>query len=166
MKKSISVLVIVLMILFSSFAFGAGSGTTVTADNVFSNPVNGSPSRVVEVSFKADDTDGSVPDTTINNNTTGVVHGSLEGWHLWEVFIDCTSGVTPTDDSDMYVYQDGNDLIGGNGVDKVNGSTVNSVYPGIDGSGPYPRPVSGDLILTISNNSVNSAVGTITLTFK
>jgi len=154
------------MFLFSSLAFGAGSGTTVTSDVIYDNHYTDASVRVVTVIFTADDSDGSIPNTTLNRNTTGITHGSIKGWHLWEMFIDCTSGVTPTDDSDMYVYQDGNDLIGGNGVDKVDGSTVNSVYPGIDGSGPYPRPVSGDLILTISNNSVNSAVGTITLTFK
>jgi len=166
MRKSISVFVLVLMVLFSSFAFGAGSGTTVTSDVIHDNHYTNASVRVVTVIFTADDSDGSIPDTTLNRNTTGITHDSIKGWHLWEVFIDCTSGVTPTDDSDLYVYQDGNDLLDGNGVDRVDGSAVDTTYPRIDSSGPYPRPVSDDLTLTISNNSVNSAVGTITLTFK
>ena len=154
------------MFLFSSLAFGAGSSTTVMSDVIYDNHYTGASVRVVTVIFTADDSDGSIPNTTLNRNTTGIVHGSIKGWHLWEVFIDCISGVSPTDDSDLYVYQDGNDLLDGNGADKVDGSAVDTTYPRIDSSDPYPRPVSDDLTLTISNNSVNSATGTITLTFK
>jgi hypothetical protein len=168
MKKMLSGFMLVLMFLFSSIVFGAGSGTTVTGDSVYHNSRTGSSFRVITVIFTADDSDGSIPDTTLNGNTTGITQGLLDGWQLSEAFIDCISGVTPTEDSDLYVYQRGVDLLDGNGVDEIDNTAKSAVYAAIDGSGPYPRPITGDIHITAeqASSATTAATGIFKFTFK
>jgi len=170
MKNLFSLILCFVLVSIYTLAFGAGSSSSVAedGDKIYHNSRTGSVVRAVTINFVADDTDGSIPDLTLNNNTTWVTHGSFEGWHLWEVSIDCLSGVTPTEDSDIYVYQDAIDLLDGNGVDKVDNTAKAQAYPGIDSSGPYPRPVTDDIVLTITQaaTATNSATGSIKLVFK
>jgi len=166
-KKILLSLMVLAILIMSLNSFGA-SGTTVTADSVYHNSRTGSSFRVVTIIFKADGSGGTIPDTTLNGNTTGITQGLFLGWQLSEVYIDGTSGVTPTENSDLYVYQNSDDLLDGNGVDMIDNTAVNSVYSGVSGSGPYSRPVNGDLTITATQaaTAVNSAVGTFKLTFR
>ena len=104
-------------------------------------------------------TDGS--SGTITANTESTVTATLSGgtqndWDAGDVY---QIAVEPTEDSDLYIYQNGRDILEGGGVDRIDNTTENSVYCLINGS-PATQPVIGDLAIVLTQAAVatNSAV--------
>jgi len=101
---------------------------------------------------------------TITANTASTVTGTLSGAEDWDVGDTYTIAAEPTEDSDLWIYQGGRDILEGNGVDKVDNSTENSIYCMIN-SQPATPPIISDLVITVTQATAatNDAVGTIKL---
>jgi len=79
-------------------------------------------------------TDGS--SGTITANTASTVTATLTGGtdNDWDVGDAYTIAAEPTEDSDLYIYQGGLDILEGNGVDQVDNTTERNAYCMIDGT--------------------------------
>lgn len=126
----------------------AGSSTTTTRSEL-RNRRQEIVGEYVKVAWTADDSDGSVPDTTLNR---------LRGFI---VRVKTNPGATaPTDDYDLSLEDsDGDDVL----VTLLNDrDTADSefVTPS-DSSAPVPIYVNGNYTLALANNSVNSATGSV-----
>lgn len=235
MKKILAILCFAVLLLLPLSSYGAGSSMTVTNDTgPIKNAQTGDVIRVITVTFVADDNDGSIPDLTLNNVTTGINrYYPLTGWSIFQVIIDgdhagahdgdddadtlsdtdagfdadqwvgytvtnstdsssgaitanTSSTVTatlsggtdndwddgdsytiatePTENSDLYIYQGGRDILEGNGVDQVDNTTERSIFCLIN-SQPATPPIISDLVITLTQATAvtNDAVGTIKL---
>ena len=109
-------------------------------------------------------TDGST--ATITANTHSTVTGTLSGGtdDDWDAGDTYTIASEPTENRELYIYQNGRDLLEGNGVNKVDNTTENSIYCMVD-SQPASVPIVGDLCVTVTQQAVatNSALGFIKL---
>jgi len=106
---------------------------------------------------------------TITANTASTVTGTLSGGtdNDWDVGDTYTIAAEPTENSDLYIYQGGRDILAAAGVDKVDNTTENAIYCS-DGSATVYPPIISDLVVTITQaaTATNSAVGTIKLVLK
>jgi len=125
----------------------------------------------VMLTCTADASAATYPDATINSATTNLGFDP-DGMYLTRVeIVGNTGGTEPTSDSDLYLYHKSGgvakaiDILDGNGVDQIDNDQNRVVYPAIDGQ-PAAWKVTNDLTVTISGNSVNSAVTYITLVFE
>jgi len=235
MKKILAILCFTVLFLLPMTGFGAGSSMTVTNDTgPIKNKQTGDVIRVITITFVADDTDGSIPDLTLNDTTSGINrYYPLKGWSIFQVIIDgdhagthdgsnnasvlsdtdagfdadqwvgytitnstdsssgtitantastvtatlsggtdddwdngdsYTIATEPTENSDLYIYQNGRDVLEGNGVDQVDNTTERTAYCMVDGAVATP-PIISDLVITVTQASTatNDAVGTIKL---
>lgn len=170
MKKTLSGFFIIAALLFAIFTGAqvqaAGSLISVSGDSVIhSSALNRPEMRVITIIFTADDTDGSIPSLTLNGSTTGIKHGSLGGWFAYNIVIDGNhAGTEPTENSEIYIYQSGFDLLGAQGVDQVDNTAERQVYFS-DGTSKVKQPVYDTLTVTITQQAVatNSATGTVYL---
>ena len=83
------------------------------------------------------------------------------------VVIDANhAGTEPQENSELYIYENGFDLLAGGGVDNVDNSAERQVYFN-NGTDPVRQPIAGDLTVTITQQAaaVNSATGTIYIYF-
>jgi len=231
MKKLLGFLFLI-MFLFPVLVFGAGSSFAILSDVTNRSGGDGHYIRTLTLKFVADDTDGSIPDLTLNASTTSIDR-PLTGWCIFQVIIDtdhagahdgaanasvltdtnagwdvnqwvgytisnATDGSTatitantastvtgtlsggtqddwdvgdtytiaaePTENSDLYIFQNGRDILEGNGVDKVDNTTENSVYCMVDGQ-PATVPIVSDLVVTVTQaaTATNDAIGFIKL---
>lgn len=127
----------------------AGSSATVTVLN--QRRQNGHVA--VQVAWVADDSDGSVPTATINFGRAVFVYMGVT---------QPDSGTAPTADYDIAVNDEyGCDIFGGELGDRSD-TAGEQATPKI-GNIYGPRLVNGDLTFSLSNNSVNSAEGTLIL---
>lgn len=235
MKKLITVLSLILFLLLPVYSFAAGSSLTVTDDTgPVKNKQTGNVIRTITITFVADDTDGSIPDLTLNEVTSGIKsYYPLIGWSIFQVIIDgdhagahdgsdgasvlsdtdagfdvdqwvgytvsnstdgssgtitantastvtatlsggtdddwdngdsYTIATEPTENSELYIYQGGQDILGGGGVDQVDNTTENTVYCTVNSNQITP-PIISDLVITMTQEApaTNDAVGTIKL---
>jgi hypothetical protein len=143
--------VLALLLCMSTTVYSAGTNviTSVT-------PYPDGYTHVL-VTFVADAADHTVPDLVISG---------YRGQHLYEVWTN--PGTTqPTDNWDLYLKFDGGDILGGAGENRDTANTER-LYPMADAT-TYQRAyvyVPGDLTLSVSGNSVNSATATVRLIFK
>jgi hypothetical protein len=109
-------------------------------------------------------TDGS--SATITANTSSTVTGTLSGGtgDDWDTDDAYTIATEPTEDSDLYIYQGGRDILEANGVDQVDNTTERTVYCMVN-SQPAAPPIISDLVITLTqaSSATNDAVGTIKL---
>lgn len=211
-------------------AFSAGSSITIISDpGPVKNKQTGDVFRVITIKAVGDSGDGSIPDLTLNDVTTGIKsYYPVIGWSIFQVIIDgdhagahdgsanaavltdtdagfdvdylvgltitnatdsstgtitantastvtatlsggtdddwdvgdtYTIGAEPTENSELYIYQNGRDILEAAGVDKVDNTTENSVYCKINGTAATP-PVIDDLTVTVTQQAAatNSAV--------
>jgi len=132
----------------------AGSSTVTKSDIT----VNGRITRkVLTIAWTGAAAGGAIDAITINPVTYG-----LEGWFLYSV--ETNPGTTaPTDNYDIAITDaDGFDIAGGLLADRDQTNTE-MVNLRVAAAG-YPM-VRGNLSVAITNNSVNSATGTIILAF-
>jgi len=118
----------------------------------------------------ADAADGSYPVVSTDDQTLAGKTGKsartftkeIVGWTLHRIAVN--PGATgPTANSDFTLLdKDSVDLLDGNGTDLIQNATSKASYPQINGL-PAQEPITGALTVTITNNSVNSAVIVITL---
>ena len=132
----------------------AGS-STITASNI---TVDGKVSRkVITIAWTGAAAGGAIDAITVNAQTYGI-----EGWYLYSV--ETNPGTTaPTDDYDIVINDaDGLDIAGGLLANRD--SSVTEMVNLRAAATGYPM-VRGNLSVAISGNSVNSATGTIIMTF-
>ena len=147
-------LAIVLVALLAAPVWAAGT-VTITSSAV---TVQGDVWRkVITLSWVADAAEATVPPTTI----TAVTYG-IGGWYLYTA--ETNPGSTaPTDDYDMVLNDaDGLDVAGGLLTNR-DAIATEIVSMGTSAHG-YPA-IRGDLTFVLSDNSVNSATGTLILIF-
>ncbi len=139
-------------------ATGAHAAGTCTEGGQIRAILHGSGASVVQtqVDCVADAADGSFPDTAITN----------VGGNLRAVYFIPGAVTVPTNAMDMTVElgTTGFDLLGGSGAD-LSTSANSALTPDL---GPVyaPAPFAGNLNVTLSNNSVNSATLTYILIFE
>ena len=139
--------IIMVLVLIPASAMAAGSWTDETIEE--KNGV-----VYIETTFTADAADGSVPDKVITVGKADPVWGR----YLYRVVTN--PGTTaPTDNYDITVDDaDGLDMCGG---DCANRDTANTEKVQL----VLFEPVLGNVTITVSNNSVNSATGLVRLVF-
>jgi hypothetical protein len=138
-----------IMILWAGTVFGAGTNviTSIT-------PYAGGVTHVL-TTFVADATDATVPDLIISG---------YRGQYICQIWSN--PGTTqPTDNWDLYLKYDGGDVLqaGGENRDTANTEVTYPIIQASSNGGCAYIP--GDLTLSISGNSVNSATATILLIF-
>ena len=160
MKKLI---LICLFMLIASQAWADEVGTIVVVSDITMRSGEGY-TRVVEYSigFGADATGAAFADVALNSITgsasLGVGDPSLAGWWLFKIESFYVATVV-TADSDLYLWSyasDGLDVLGGNGVNKVDADTNFTIYPATS-----TQPLTGSELIDIDNSAVNGASHTI-----
>ena len=140
----------------------------VTGDVFVRNSATGSlDQRVLTLTFLDDDTAVAMPTLTINatgwtdGTNTGTFAYVVTGWCGDSVYIDANhAGTEPTENSDLYIKMWSVDLLGGTGVDQVDNTAERDVYF-LNNGLPKPAPFADSWVVTITNNAVLSATGTI-----
>lgn len=147
MYKTIQILLVsIAMLLLSTYAFAAGSEVIVDGSQGYAERVT-----VIEFTWTADDSNGSVPAAVATLNY---------GAYITRVVTD--PGTTaPTDNYDITLTDvDSYDVMGGTLANRDTADTEQAI-PAM-ASGIYGSPlVKGNLTLTITGNSVNSATGVV-----
>jgi len=156
MKKLFFSLIATLLV--SGYCYAAG---TVSA-GTYTKIGDGTRMRTMAWTFTAD---GSA--AFANKTLSTAELGYVEGFDL--VGIDIVPGTTgPTDDCDLTIEKNSNDILGGSGADLVDNAVGGYVVP-YGSSGDYPYAMSNQgLILDVDDddeNLVNSAEVTLTLFF-
>jgi hypothetical protein len=138
-----------IMILWAGMVFGAGT-SVITSITPYPDGVT-----YVLVTITGDADGGTVPDLVISG---------YRGQYVCQIWTN--PGTTqPTDNWDLYLKYDGGDLLraGGENRDTANTEVTYPLTVGTALGGCVYVP--GDLTLSVSGNSVNSAVATIQLLF-
>ena len=101
---------------------------------------------------------------TVVNTLDNVSDYDLRGLSLHSVkAIPGTTG--PTDNSDLTITdENGVDLLGGKGENIIDNATL-SFVPAGPGAFAQPAPITGNITVNLSGNSVDSAVVTLVLLF-
>ena len=140
-----------LFVLFASQAMAAGT------ISVISDVQPDEYTRIVVYSVAFDSAAASPAATALNSISVlgGLNHPGMGGW--WLLSVSTLYGSTaPTDDTDLYIYRNYGtskiDILGGNGANSIDNAVNNTIFPATS-----TRALMGDEIISISNNSVNSA---------
>ena len=153
MKKRLSILLLTFCaVLFAGSAFAAGSWTLVDEGSY-----PGTELRWMQYQGTADASDGSLPDYTVKG-FLGYFLYSVETW---------PGDPAPDDATDLTLSDatTGEDLLGANGTDGIDATSSLTLIPKSAASDTlYTPPVKGNLTLSVSNNSVNSAIINIRVT--
>ncbi len=157
---------IAFLILLPTLVFAAGSSVTISQDEVRAN--NGDTAvRYLQFACVSDDTDGSIPNTTVDEDNNADHYEFIKGWYLAEVHY--VQGGTAPDAADLYIWDvlhgvDTIDLLGGAGVGIVTAATPTSTPPLLGGFS-WIRPITKGFIFDVDNQATNDATYTITLEF-
>ena len=154
MKRILSVIVFLGLVALASNTMAAGS-IVITSDASFGSV------RVVDILSTSDAAGAPFADIALNSipRASGVQNQTFSGWWLFKV--DSLFGATPvTADSELYIWStlDKIDILGGNGVDKVDDNTNNQIYPATS-----TQMLIGTEILDIDSTTDNDAVHTLRL---
>jgi hypothetical protein len=107
---------------------------------------------------------------TVTANTSSTVTATLSGGtdNDWDVSDAGVLGTEPQENSEIYVYQNGIDLLGGGGVDQVDNTSERYVPAKADGTNIKSAPIIGDVVVTITQQAaaVNSAIVFVKLIFE
>jgi len=145
MKKLFLFVLLIICLAIANLALAAGTVTT-TISRATNDTVK------IVFAWTADASDGSVPATATTQTIDGYV----------VLVITNPGGTAPTDNYDITLTDaDSVDIMGGTLADRDTSNSehavpkIGAVYGG--------RWVSGTITLNITNNSVNSATGTVTI---
>ena len=161
MKKIL--IALLLIIILPVLAWSAGSSFVVTTDKEYRSGM-----RELTLTFVGDDATGAIPDLTLTastwtDGTNSGTHSSLLGYWGDEVQIDGNhAGIEPTENSELYIYQGGQDLLDGNGVDMVDNTAERTVYFQADGL-PKRRPFNGSWTIRVTQQAAATASATGTI---
>ena len=157
MKTIRNLLVVMLMLLMASGSW-AGSTSSIYGDDNTMQGLTGKETRriVYTVTFDSNAASPAVVGLDSITRTNGLKMSTVGGWWLFEV--NTQYGATaPTADTDLYLYRytanSRIDVLGGNGVDKIDAVTDNTFNPVTTS-----KPLVGNELLTFANNAVNSAI--------
>ena len=154
MRKVFLVLVAVVMIgLFAQNVYPAGSSNITDQMNYTDKDFK---KKILTISWVADSSNATIPDLVINATMYGV-----QGWYLYSAKTDPGS-TAPTDNYDIVINVDGFDICGGVLANRDTTNTEMALV--VTAAHGFPI-VTGDMTVSISGNSVNSATGVIVLTF-
>jgi len=161
MKKLI--LTIAILFCFVTLSFAADGTVTGDASQIYQSGPGDEIMRITyTVTFAADN--NPPVEVALNSilDTNGVKLPRLGGW--WLLNIDTYPGTTaPTANTDFYLWSVDQkiDILGGNGVDSIDGAaTYNTFFP-LTSS----RPLTGTEVFDVTDsNAVNSAVTYIVFT--
>ena len=149
-----------LFVFIASQAMGAAGTITVVSDITMRSGEG--HIRVIEYALVFGSGAESFDDVALNNITgsasLGVPEPSLAGWYLHKIESFYIATVV-TADCDLYLWSykaDGLDILGGNGVDKVDADTNFTIYPATSS-----QPLTGFELIDIDNNAVNNAKHTL-----
>ena len=157
MKIKRLVIMILIALLFAVPAFAAG---TITGAIERIETTQGRPRLVIlTLTCLADSVNGSFPAAINISDMTALAAYDLRGLKLYSV-ATIPGAVGPTDNSDMTLLDRyGIDILAGTGSNIIDNTALNRVVIG----GASAVLVTGDLTITITGNSVNSAAFTIVL---
>lgn len=115
---------------------------------------------MITLACTGDSSDGSIPSTTVD-----VSH--LKGkFYLYQVVAFPTSGGTAPDAADVTVTMDGQDLLGGKGVNLIHATATQDVFPYSTFMSSWRFPlITSNLTLAVANQATASANFTILLKF-
>ena len=152
-----------MVFVLSVSAFASGSSISVSGDSVISSKVqNRELFRVITVIFTADSVTGAIPSLTLNASTTGV-RNTPTGWYGYKIIIDGNhAGTEPTENSEIYIYENGFDLLSGGGVDQVDNTAERQVFFN-NGTYNIKQPITGDLTVTVTQQAAATASATGTI---
>lgn len=153
MKKLFAIIALLLPVLL----IAAGSEVTQTLDVNWQSGTEAI--KTITFAWTADDSDHTVPATAL----TAANLTAIDGWFLY--FVETDPGATaPTDDYDIeLIDENGLDILGGACIDRDTADTER-IRP-LAGSEQLSIPIDGNFTFTLTNNSVNSAVGICKLYF-
>jgi hypothetical protein len=151
MKRIIAV--IALMMLMASFACAAGSVTFTTE---FPNRDRGY--AIITISWTGDASTGSVPSTEFPDIS------SIRGYYIIKASTK-PGTVNPTALYDIAINNEIGDIMGGALGNLAAATASTNISPLDSGGMPALVPVDGPLTFVLTNNSVNSATGTVKLYF-
>lgn len=138
-------LTVIFLVLLTTRLYAAGSsGITDYYD------IGGK--KTITLSWIADAADHTVPDATIN-----AAAQRIEGWYLYSAETN-PGAVAPTDDYDIVITD-------ADGLDIAKGLLMNRDTATTELADSINAVVRGNLTFTLTNNSVNSATGTLILVF-
>lgn len=151
MKKLLAVLILTMFLVLPIQSWGAGTVTqslSHSAENF----------KGLVFSWTADASNGSVPATTSNLRIDGYIIKVITN----------PGSPAPTDNYDITLTNtDGADVVHGELLNRDTANTEEIVPIPADNVTVYGgSPVIGTITLNISNNSVNSATGTVTVIFS
>jgi len=136
-----------------STTYSAGSCTQ--SDTAYQNAAT-----VVTLTCTGDASDGSVPTITLDMSNIACSH------YLYAVKAYPTPGGTAPDAADVAVMMNGQDLLGGQGVNLIHPTATQDVMPYSSFMGSWRFVLITDaLSVVVSNQSTASAQYTITLIF-
>jgi len=151
--KRLIIIFATILLLFSGSVWAAGTVTQAT------DVIDGYQ-RTITFTCTGDSGDGSFPATAMS--AASLAH--VKGWFLLKIAVN-PGATAPTVDSDLTLTDgDGIDILDGNGTDLIHNTDSKATYGQVDGM-PITQPVQDAWTLTITNNSVNSAIIVIKLTF-
>jgi len=153
MKKAILTMLMVLFLLLPVTLYAAGSSNTVTE-----GWVDGMEGGVYVITFTwvADDSDGSVPSA----ETSGPLNGMI-----LKVVTD-PGATAPTDGYAVTLTaSEGADVMGG-ALGDLDTANTEQWFPQAGTDAPRPVYVAGTLTMALTGNSVNDALGTLTVYIK
>ena len=154
MKRILSIIVLLVVIASAPLAMAAGT-IVITSDASFDGV------RIVDLLSTSDAAGAPFSDIALNSipRASGVPNQTFSGWWLFKV--DSLFGATPvTADSELYIWStlDKIDILGGNGVNKVDDNTNNQIYPATS-----TQMLIGTEIFDIDSTTDNDAVHTLRL---
>lgn len=151
------ILISVLFILFFIVPILCWSAGTVT-QSLAIQP-NNSNLKILTFAWVGDAGGGTVPATNTNTEITK----AIQGHSVYMVVTIPGSGVAPTNLYDITLKDgDGLDTMGGTLADR-SATVTELALPKLESVSPIygKRPVNGVITLTITNQNVNSATGTV-----
>jgi hypothetical protein len=149
--KKILAAILILALLIPAVAIGAGSVTVTRSTS------NGGDIEIIIFSWVGDASDGSVPATS-----SSTAYPTTKAGYIIKVSVDPGACATcPTDNYDVTLTDDttGADLMGGELANLSN--TVSGDFVPKIGSAYGSNFAPNAFTLNLSNNSVNSATGTV-----
>lgn len=166
MKRLIAVIIVGLFMVGPVLVFAAGASTTATCSNILGGAV-----RTITYSWVGDASGGAVTSLASGSitcqNTTGT--NFVQGYRLCGLETSTTVAHRPTDNYDVYLYDNLNgDLMGKGGENRDENATEFGSPGLLSGStaGVGCRYVTGPFTFTLSGQSVDSASGVATFFFE
>lgn len=155
MKKIITAIILAVMLMASNL-YAAGSCTETVK-----NYVGGA--TVISLACTGDSANGSIPTQTISTPALALVQGTA---YLFQVIAYPTSGGTAPDAADVTVNMNGQDLLGGKGVNLIHATSTYDTFPYSAFMSLYRYPmITAALTVAVANQATNSANYTIELVF-